>query len=345
MKSSIKDYTDYAVRKTLEILAVDSPSGYAAKAAEWVAKEFSELGYKPQLTIKDGVTVELGGKGNPLLIMAHIDTLGGMVKEIKSNGRLKIVGIGGLKATTANTENVRIITKFSGVYEGTFQLVNASAHVNSKIDGNPHDFDDTEVVIDENVSCIEDVEKLGISAGDFVCFEPRARVTDSGYIKSRFLDDKLCVGILLAYAKFLKDSGRTPGRKVYLHFTAFEEVGHGGAGFLPQDVVEAISLDMGCVGEGLICTEHMLSICAKDGVSPYSYEVVKGLEAAAIESKADYAVDVYTGYSSDVDVMVRAGGNVRHGCMGPGVYASHGYERSHKDGVTATLQVLEAYIG
>ena len=169
-------------------------------------------------------------------------------------------------------------------------------------------------------------------------------MTKSGYIKSRFLDDKLCCGIFLAFAKYLKESGKEPERHLYMQFTCFEEVGHGAASYCPKGVTEMLSVDMGCVGEGLTCTEHMVSICAKDSSGPYNYAVVKGLEEAAIRAKADYAVDIYPSYSSDASVAVCAGFDVRHGVIGPGVYASHGYERSHKDGVCNTLLLLDEYI-
>ena len=199
-------------------------------------------------------------------------------------------------------------------------------------------------MLDEDVKSAEDVRKLGVCAGDYVCFEPRTRVTKNGYIKSRFLDDKLSVGILLGYAKYLRDAQITPRRAVYIHVTSFEEVGHGGAASVPQGVTEAISVDMGCVGEGLTCDERMVSICAKDRGGPYHVDVVRGLIAAAEKTGANYAVDVYPYYSSDVDVTLRAGYDIRHGLIGAGVYASHGYERSHVDGAVATLKVLAGYI-
>ena len=192
-------------------------------------------------------------------------------------------------------------------------------------------------------SLLETVE-LGIEVGDVVAFDPRSRVTESGYIKSRFLDDKLSVAILLGFAKFLRDTGRTPERKVYAHVTVYEEVGHGGSASLPQGVTEAISVDMGCVGDGLGCTERTVSICAKDSGGPYCYEVVGGLIEAAKRAGADYAVDVYPHYGSDVEATLRAGHDIRHGLIGPGVYASHGYERSHIDGVLNTLRLLESFI-
>ena len=199
------------------------------------------------------------------------------------------------------------------------------------------------MVLDENVTSAADTRALGIEVGDIVCFDPRTRRTESGYLKSRFLDDKLSVGILLGYAKYLSDNHITPKRRVYVHITVYEEVGHGGSGSVPAGVTEAISVDMGCVGDGLQCTERQVSICAKDSGGPYSYEVVGNLIAAAKKAGADYAVDVYPYYGSDVEATLRGGYDIRHGLIGAGVYASHGYERSHIDGVLNTLKLLKAY--
>ena len=270
---------------------------------------------------------------------------GGMVCEIKGNGRLRISPLGGLNANNAEAENCRIVTKFNGIYEGTLQLDNASIHVNGEYSETVRKFSCMEVVLDEDVKNAEDTRKLGIGAGDIVCFDPRSRVTEKGYIKSRFLDDKLSVGILLGLAKYLHDEGITPKRKVYAHITVYEEVGHGGSASVPAGVTEAISVDMGCVGDGLACTEKQVSICAKDSGGPYSYDVVKKLIAAAKAEGADYAVDVYPHYGSDVEATLRAGYDIRHGLIGAGVYASHGYERSHIEGVKNTLLVLKGYIG
>ena len=340
-------YVDFAVEKTMALLAIDSPTGYTEQAAEACLAEFRALGFDAHLTAKGGVVADLGGedKGDALWLEAHIDTLGGMVSEIKGNGRLRISPLGGLRPENTEAENCRVVTKFNGVYEGTLQLDNASVHVNGSYGDTVRKFTCMEVVLDEDVKTAEDTKKLGISAGDIVCFDPRSRVTEKGYIKSRFLDDKLSVGILLGFAKYLRDEGITPKRKVYVHITVYEEVGHGGAGSVPAGVTEAISLDMGCVGEGLSCTEKQVSICAKDSGGPYAYDVVKKLIAAAQKEGADYAVDVYPHYGSDVEATLRAGYDIRHGLIGAGVYASHGYERSHKDGVKNTLLVLKGYLG
>ena len=338
-------YTDFLVTETETLLNIDSPTGYTENAAAWVLKEFAGLGFDAKLTNKGGVLVSLGGSDpeNGLLLEAHVDTLGGMVAEIKDTGRLRLTNLGGMNPNNAETENVRIVTKFSGIYEGTFQLCNASLHVNGEYDETKRSWDTCEVVLDEDVKSREDTAKLGIAVGDFVCFEPNVRITKSGYIKSRFLDDKLSVGILLGLAKYIREEQVVPKRALYAHITVFEEVGHGGSGSVPAGCTEALSVDMGCVGQGLQCTEKQVSICAKDSGGPYSYSVVRGLIEAAKRSGTDYAVDLYPHYGSDVEATLRAGNDLRHGLIGAGVYASHGYERSHRSGAENTLRLLIAY--
>ena len=338
------DYARLAAEKCCRLLEIDSPTGFTDRAAEWVEKEFAQLGYKTEKTVKGGVLVDLGGEGQGVLLEAHTDTLGAMVAEIKASGRLKVTALGGMNANNGETENVKIYTRDGKIYEGTLQLVNPSIHVNGQYGDVKRSFDTTEVVIDEKVECKKDALALGIEVGDMVCFDPRTRITASGYIKSRFLDDKLSVGILYALAKYLKDQSVSLSRHVYIHVTVYEEVGHGGSASVPQGVTEVVSVDMGCVGEGLSCTERKVSICAKDSGGPYSYDVVGKLIDAAKKSGADYAVDVYPHYGSDVEATLRAGNDVKHGLLGPGVFASHGYERSHLDGVLNTLKTLEFYL-
>ena len=331
----------------MALLAIDSPTGFTEKAACWVQDAFSSLGYDARRTAKGGVLVDLGGKDdqNALLLEAHTDTLGGMIAEIKGSGRLRLTNLGGMRPENGETENVRVYARDGRVYEGTLQLMNASVHVNGAYGDTKRSWDSVEVLLDEDVKSAEDVRALGLEVGDIVCFDPRTRLTPSGYLKSRFLDDKLSVGILLAFARYLKDTGAVPQRKVYVHVTVYEEVGHGGAASVPAGVTEAISVDMGCVGEGLRCTERQVSLCAKDSGGPYSYEVLGKLIDAAQREGADYAVDVYPHYGSDVEATLSAGHDLRHGLIGAGVYASHGYERSHADGVHNTLLVLKGYLG
>ncbi|MBQ4573827.1 MAG: M42 family metallopeptidase [Clostridia bacterium] len=340
------DYAKYAADKAAELLAIDSPSGFTDQAALWVKTAFEELGFSAEITHKGGVLIDLGGENEEdgLLLQAHTDTLGAMVAEIKGNGRLRVINIGGMRAENAEAENVRVYTRGGKVIEGTLQLCNASVHVNSNYSDTKRSFDTTEVVLDEDVKTEADTRALGIEVGDMVCFDPRTKITANGYIKSRFLDDKLSVGILLGFAKYLYDNDITLPRRTYIHVTVYEEVGHGGSGSVPAGVTEAISVDMGCVGDGLGCTERMVSICAKDSPGPYSYAVVGKLIEAAKREGADYAVDVYPHYSSDVETTLRSGHDIRHGLIGAGVYASHGYERSHIDGIWNTLKVLKGYL-
>jgi putative aminopeptidase FrvX len=342
-----RTYADFAWEQAAAILAIDSPTGYTGKASRWVKEAFEKLGFPAQITTKGGVLIDLGGEDaqDGLMLAAHADTLGAMVAQIKGSGRLKLTSLGGMNANNGEAENVRVYTRDGKVIEGTLQLCNASVHVNGDYSSAKRSFDTMEVVLDEDVKSAADTRKLGIEVGDIVCFDPRTRRTASGYLKSRFLDDKLSVGILLGFAKYCADNAVTLPRKTYVHVTVYEEVGHGGSGSVPAGVTEAISVDMGCVGDGLQCTEKQVSICAKDSGGPYSYEVVSKLIAAAKATEADYAVDVYPHYGSDVEATLRAGFDIRHGLIGAGVYASHGYERSHIDGVYNTLKVLSGYLG
>ena len=341
-----RKYADFAWEQAAALLAIDSPSGFTDKAAQWTKNAFESLGFTANITTKGGVLVDLGGtdENDGLMLAAHADTLGGMVAEIKGNGRLRITALGGMNANNAETENVRVYTRSGKIIEGTLQLCNASVHVNGEYSNAKRSFDTTEIVLDEDVSSADDTRKLGIEVGDIVCFDPRIKRTASGYLKSRFLDDKLSVGIILGFAKYISDNKITLPRKTYAHITVYEEVGHGGSGSVPAGVTEAISVDMGCVGDGLQCTERQVSICAKDSGGPYSYEVVGKLIEAAKATGANYAVDVYPYYGSDVEATLRAGYDIRHGLIGAGVYASHGYERSHIDGVYNSIKVLAGYL-
>ena len=342
----MRTYADYAWEQASAILAIDSPTGFTKNAAIWVQKAFAGLGYDARITNKGGVLVDLGGPDGDdgLMLCAHADTLGGMVAQIKGDGRLKLASLGGMEANNAECENVRVYTREGRVIEGTLYLHNPSVHVNGDYGSARRTWDSMEVVLDEDVNSGADARKLGIEVGDIVGFDPRTRRTASGYLKSRFLDDKLSVGILLSFAKYLKDMAVSLPRHLWVHVTVYEEVGHGACGSIPAGISEAIAVDMGCVGDGLNCTERQCSICVKDSRGPYNYDVVGKLIAAAKRENADYAVDVYPHYGSDVDATLTAGADIRHGLIGAGVFASHGYERSHIDGVLNTLLVLKGYL-
>ncbi|MEE1199994.1 MAG: M42 family metallopeptidase [Christensenellales bacterium] len=337
----------YILEQLQSLLSIDSPTGYTQSVADYVLAEYTRLGYQPMCTHKGSIVVDLGGEDsqNGVLLQTHVDTLGGMVAEIKPNGRLRIRKVGGLPPTSIEGENVRVITLANGIFEGTFHLMNPSCHVNHQLSSIVRDFSNMEIVLDERVANRNDVEKLGIRNGDYVCFEPRTRITSSGYIKSRFLDNKLSTAIVLGYAKYLKEENIVPERRIHVYVSVFEEVGHGASSGIPEGVTEALSIDMGCIGEGLDCTEHQVSICAMDSGTPYSYDVRCALVNAAVRAGLDFSVDLYPHYHSDSYTTLIGGHDVRFGLFGPGVFASHGYERSHTDAIANTLGLLKAYLG
>ena len=339
------DYIQFIVDAFLKLVAIPSPSGMTREAANYTKAAFEALGFEAELTRKGCVLVNLGGEGEAVVLSAHLDTLGAMVAEVKSNGALRLARIGGLAAVNVEAENCAVFTRSGKTYGGTYQLINASTHVNKNYAEAKRDFDALEVLLDELVCSKEDTEKLGVAVGDFVCFDPRAVYTQTGFLKSRYLDDKLSVAILLGLAKYLKESGATLARKAYAYITVYEEIGHGASASIPADAAEIISVDMGCVGEGLECKETQVSICAKDSSGPSDFYLTGALIKCAKKANIDYAVDVYPFYGSDADAALRAGYDLRHCVVGSGVYASHGYERTHRDGIRATFELLRAYLG
>ena len=340
-----KKYVDLAVKQTEVLCKIPSPSGFTKLATDYLVKECTKMGFKPTSSRKNSILVDIGGKGNPIVLAAHVDTLGAMVRAIKSNGRLRFTKIGGYPENNIEAENCIIHTRDGKQYTGAIQLNNPAAHVNRDLGKEKRSDETMEVVIDEKVSCEKDVKKLGISNGDFISLEPRTIVTKSGFIKSRHLDDKASAGVLLTLAQMAADKEINLSRKVYILFTTYEEVGHGGSSGIPQDAVEMISVDMGAVGDDLETDEHKVSICAKDSGGPYDYDVTTKLIQLAKENKLNYAVDIYPYYGSDVEATLMAGYDLKHALIGPGVAASHGYERTHQEGLENTLKLLELYLG
>lgn len=337
----MKHYIDFIAEQLKTLTAIPSPSGYTKNATDYLMKLLQDMGYEPKLSRKGNVFVTLGGEGEPLVLAAHVDTLGAMVRSIKDNGRLRPTTLGGHVWSTADGENCTIHTRDGKVYTGVVLNTEPSAHVaDKKVETLEENM---EILLDEPVSTKAETLALGIQTGDIIDMDPRTVITESGYIKSRFLDDKLSASILLGIAKIVKDESLSFHRKVSLLFTVYEEVGHGGS-FVPEDTTEMISVDMGCVGADLGCTERMVSICAKDSGGPYNYDLVTKLSNIAKEEQLDYAIDVYPHYGSDVEATLHAGYDIRHGLIGPGVYASHNYERSHLDGVKNTFLLLTTYI-
>ena len=336
------DTLDYIGEQLKALTSIPSPTGFTRAVTDYVMKALEEMGFAPERSTKGNVLVCLGGEGEPLVLASHVDTLGAMVRSIKDNGRLRPTTLGGHQWSTADGENCTVHTRDGRVYTGVVLNTEPSSHVaDEKVETLEKNM---EILLDENVDTKDDVAGLGIQTGDIIAMDPRTVITKSGYIKSRFLDDKLSASVLLGLARAVAAGEVKLARKGSLLFTVYEEVGHGGA-FVPADTCEMISVDMGCVGDDLGCTERMVSICAKDSGGPYNYELVSALADTAKRLSLDYAIDVYPHYGSDVEATLRAGYDIRHGLIGPGVYASHNYERSHMDGVRNTYELLRAYVG
>ena len=336
------EYHEYIVEQTEKVIGIDSPTGYHYNVQKYLVDTIQAMGFEVRTLRKGGVIANLGGEGNPLMMLAHVDTLGAFVHYIKGNGRLEISN-GTFNPNNIETENVRVITRSGAVYEGTIQLENASVHVNPDVNAE-RKFTNLEVVLDEDVTSKEDVEKLGICAGDFLAVEPRFQVTEKGYIKSRFLDDKASSGVLLGIAKYVSEHPGCLKRNVQLFFTTFEEIGHGASAGIPEEIEDLLAVDMGCVGDHLACTEKQVSICAKDSSGAYHFEMTNELIEVAKEHGIDYAVDIYPSYGSDAGAALRSGKDVRYALIGQGVYASHGYERTHKDGMKQTFELALNYV-
>lgn len=336
------DTFDYIGEQLKALTSIPSPTGFTRAVTDYVMKTLEEMGFAPERSTKGNVLVCLGGEDEPLVLASHVDTLGAMVRSIKDNGRLRPTTLGGHQWSTADGENCTVHTRDGRAYTGVVLNTEPSSHVaDEKVETLEKNM---EILLDENVDTKDDVTSLGIQTGDIIAMDPRTVITKSGYIKSRFLDDKLSASVLLGLARAVAAGEVKLTRKVSLLFTVYEEVGHGGA-FVPADTCEMISVDMGCVGDDLGCTERMVSICAKDSGGPYNYELVSALADTAKRLSLDYAIDVYPHYGSDVEAALRAGYDIRHGLIGPGVYASHNYERSHMDGVLNTYELLRAYVG
>ncbi len=331
------------------LLATPSPSGYCMEIMRLLREEASKLGFDITLTPKGNGILTLpgpssgGNSSGALGLTAHVDTLGAMVRSIKPDGKLRFTPIGGYDMHTVEGEYCLIHTRDGRRYEGTVLSARTSVHVFTDARDWKREEANMEIRIDEPVTTKEQTEKLGIAPGDFISWDPRTRMMDNGWIKSRHLDDKAGVAALFGMLEWLKREGKTPVRTVKMIFSTYEEVGHGSA-HIPDDITEMIAVDMGAIGDDLSATERDVSICAKDSSGPYDYGMTTRLIELAKREGIPYAVDIYPHYGSDASAALRGGGNIRAALVGPGVHASHGMERTHADAVLNTTALLLAYV-
>ena len=329
------------------LLNTPSPTGYAQRAIEYtgnILAQFQSLSLSH--TRKGALVANWPGRASdaPRALTAHADTLGAMVKEIKSNGRLKLTKIGGFAWNTVEGEGCTVITPKGGTVRGSLLLSKASSHVHgSQVNDLKRDDDNMEVRLDARVNSAEETRALGIEVGDFVVFDPRVELIN-GFVRSRHLDDKACVACLLAAVKALHAAGLQPAQTTTLHISNYEEVGHGAASGFPPDLAELVTVDMAAVGEGQASDEFHASICVKDSGGPYHNELSQRLRSLAEAHNIPHKVDIYPYYGSDGEALWRAGGDVAVALIGPGVDASHNYERTHMDALVATTNWIVAYL-
>ena len=324
-----------------DILAINSPTGYTIEVINHLEKLFSGLDVIIAKTNKGSLLVSFV-KDPELIVTGHIDTLGAMVKEIKDDGTLEITRIGGLELNSFEGEYVTVRNFKGELYRGTFLLNNPASHVNKKLGETKRSTDNMSIRLDELVRSAEDVVKLGISVGDFVFYDTRFEYTKSGFVKSRFLDDKACAAVMIELIKEYAASGSKPN--VGCYFSNYEEVGHGSCVGIPDSAKELLVLDMAVIGEGCAGKEDKLSICVKDSTGPYDFTMTNKLRELAIKHKIDFVTDIYPYYGSDGSAALAAGYDVRVGLIGPGVSASHGVERTHEKALDETYKLTKLYI-
>jgi putative aminopeptidase FrvX len=336
---------DYIIKTIESLVNIPSPSGYTKEIMEFVRNEAEGYGYLCEFNQKGGLIITVPGEGNETLgISAHVDTLGAMVRSIDSEGTLKFTLIGGYTMHSVEGAYCQVHTRDGRTYTGTILIKSSSVH--SYDDARTIERTDRNMLIrlDEIVKCREDVLALGIDSGDFISFDAKFQYTDTGFVKSRHLDDKASVAVLLGMLKEMSEQNLIPKSKLMILISNFEEVGFG-ASHLPQEINEFLAVDMGAVGDDLNGSEYTVTICAKDSSGPYDYEMTNRLIALAKGNDIDYVIDIFPHYGSDVSSALRAGNDIRGALIGQGVHASHGMERTHKLGLENTLKLLKAYIG
>ena len=344
--------TNYLTQFLVDLLNVPSPTGRTEDAIAFVEKELSAFKQlklsrtrKGALVAKwEGPSTSSGKNDAPRALTAHVDTLGAMVKEIKSNGRLKITRIGGLLLNGVETESCWVFASKGEKIRGSLLIDAASSHVyGAKASETKRDEDHMEIRLDAVSMSEADTRKLGINIGDFVAFDPRVEVTN-GFVRSRFLDDKACVATVVAAIKSLTESGQSPAQNVTFLISNYEEVGHGAAAGIPSDVHELVAMDMAAGGDGQESDEFHATLCVKDSGGPYHHGLSDKLRLIADANGIPFKTDIYPYYSSDGEAFWRAGGDVAVALIGPGVDASHNYERTHTDALVATTNWIMAYL-
>ncbi|OGR81351.1 MAG: glucanase [Elusimicrobia bacterium GWC2_64_44] len=324
-----------------QLEAINSPSGYTVEAIAFLADLFRSAGLNPKLTNKGALLV--CEHPEPVTVCAaHVDTLGAMVTRLEGDGTLRVTQVGGWPWNSFEGEYLTVMNAAGRKWRGTLLCDNPAAHVNRNIGKAERSGENMHIRLDAEVKSAADTKKLGIGAGDYVFFDPRFEVTDTGFVRSRFLDDKAGCAVLAEV--ILKLAPRLKSLPAAFFFSNYEEVGHGASAGIPRCVKEMVAVDMGVVGREVYGHETLVSICAKDSTGPHDYELRQRLVSLAKKKRIPHAVDIFPFYGSDAHATMGAGYDVKVAVIGPGVSASHGVERTHLKGLRASVQLVEAYL-
>ncbi|HBD63322.1 MAG TPA: aminopeptidase [Clostridiales bacterium] len=336
---------EYTLKLLEEIINIPSPSGYCKNVMLHIENAAAEQGYKVSKNNKGNRIIEIEGEDSSrcIGIPVHVDTLGAMVRSVNTDGTIRITTIGGNMFSTLDGEYCKIHTRAGKIYTGTILSASPAAHVYPDAKERARNEENMMVRLDEVVKNEADVKKLEIGAGDFISVEPKFMITPSGFVKSRYLDNKAGTACALSVMEMFRRLGTKPKYTTKIIVSSYEEVGHG-CSSIPEDISELVAIDMGCIGLDLSCTEQDVSICAKDSSGPYDYDITGRLIELAEKYELNYAVDVYPMYSSDVSASLKGGNDIRGGLIGSGVHASHGMERTHIKGIESTIKLMYAYL-
>lgn len=329
------------------LLAIPSPTGFTTEVMDYVQETLESLDYEVQRTPKGMAVVRVNGQDNEhhRIVTAHVDTLGAIVRGIKPDGRLKLDRIGGFPWNMIEGENCTVHVASTGEQiTGTIMIHQTSCHVYKDAGSAERNQDNMEVRLDAKVTNEDETRKLGIDVGDFISFDPRTTVTETGFVKSRFLDDKVSAAVLLNLLRRYREEGTQLPQTTHFIFSCIEETGLGANSSLHEKAVEYLAIDMGAIGDDQQTDEYTVSICTKDASGPYNYEFRQHLVGLAKAHEIPYQLDIYPYYGSDASAAMSAGAEVKHALLGAGIESSHSYERTHLDSIAATEQLVDAYL-
>ena len=328
-----------------DFVNVPSPVSYYDEILPLVEEYAAKFGYPVTYDRKNTPYITLEGEDNSKTVMvgAHMDTLGLMVRKIEKDGTLRVRQLGGVSFQSIEGETMTVHTRSGKSYTGLMVCQSHSTHVFDDARSLERDENTMMISLDEKVETREDVLALGIRHGDVISFDPHCTITENGYVKSRFIDDKLAVAAVFAALKYMTENGLKPKYRTLLSFPFYEEINHGGA-YIPPEVEEFVAIDIGLIGPDYDGNERTVSICVKDNFSPYDRNLTGKLIAEAEANNIKHAIDIFYRYGTDANAAVRAGNNVRGAAFGMACYCSHGMERTHLDGVVETVKLAVAYM-